>query len=406
MTLQMKSVRTASAIVVLMVAGLVVWAGAASQSAPAATSAQELKTPWGEPDLQGIWTDESETPLQRPAKYANQEFFTEAQRADIDKERAALLGRDKRAERGTIADVAGAYNAVFNNPKKTGSRTSLIVDPPDGRLPPETAEYRKIAAADRAFRLALIQSTDACKSKTRACAGGTYDPEISPRFKEQPPRYNTAAMNRRDGPEDNALPDRCLSNNGGELPEFGSDFGGDFRRIVQTPGGITMYYDIGQGQGFQRNIGMNSPHLPDIFRNWQGDSRGHWEGNTLVIDVTNFSPKMDFRGSRENLHLVERWTRTGPTTIDFRVTIEDPTVWTRPWTVRQTFTKQSDKENRIYYEPRCYEGNYALAAMLLGARQQELAFAEGRGPNPAAITAPQGEGSDEVNPLGQQGGGQ
>src|SRR6266853_5579806 len=105
---------------------------AASAKAPAAL---ELKTPWSEPDLQGIWTDESETPLQRPAKYANQEFFTDAQRAELDKERAALLGRDRRVERGTELDVAGAYNAVFLSLKRTGARTSMIVDPPDGRIP-------------------------------------------------------------------------------------------------------------------------------------------------------------------------------------------------------------------------------------------------------------------------------
>jgi hypothetical protein len=398
---QMSTMRTTFAIVACLVAGPVIWAGAVSQSSPAAPSAQVFRTAWGEPDLQGIWTDETETPLERPARFANKEFFTEAERAELDKERAKLLGRDRRAERGTIADVAGAYNAVFNNPKRTGVRTSLVIDPPTGRIPPTTPEYQKIAAADRTFRLALIQSTDACKSKTQACAGGKYDPEISPRFLEQPPRYNTAAMNRSDGPEDRPLPDRCLANNGGELPEFGSNFGGDFRRIVQTPGGIAMYYDIGQGQGFQRNIGMNRPHPSAVFQQWTGDSVGHWEGETLVIDVTNFSPKMDFRGSRDHLHLVERWTRTGPKTIDFRITVEDPTVWTRPWTVQQTFIKQSDQENKIYYEPRCYEGNYALAAMLLGARQQEQAFAEGRGTDPRAITAPQGEGNDEVNPLGQ-----
>jgi hypothetical protein len=132
----------------------------------------------------------------------------------------------------------------------------------------------------------------------------------------------------------------------GGLPEFGTPFGGSFRRIVQTPGGISMFYDVGQGQGWQRNIVMNgSPHLPGDIRQWYGDSRGHWEGNTLVIDVTNFSPKTDYQGSRENLHVVERWTRTGPTSLEYVVTIEDPTVWTRPWSVKQDFTRQSDQEN-------------------------------------------------------------
>jgi hypothetical protein len=350
-----------------------------SRKAPNATAI--LKTPWGEPDLQGIWTDESDTSLQRPAKYANQEFFTEEQRQELDKERAALLGRDKRVERGTELDVAGAYNAVFMSMKRTGLRTSLIVDPPNGRLPALTPEAQKIAAADRAFRLALLQSTDTCKNKSVACNGGKYDPTPSPRRAELPARYNTARMNRHDGPEDGALPDRCLT---GGLPEFGTAYGGSFRRIVQTPGGISMFYDVGQGQGWQRNIVMNgSPHLPTNIRQWFGDSRGHWEGNTLVIDVTNFSPKTDYQGSRQNLHLVERWTRTGPTSLEYAVTIEDPTVWTRPWTVKQEFTKQSEQENKIYYEPRCVEGNYALPSLLLGARTEDLAFAEGRGPDPA-----------------------
>ncbi len=153
---------------------------------------------------------------------------------------------------------------------------------------------------------------------------------------------------------------------------------------MQTPGGISIFYDVGQGQGWQRNIVMDgSPHLPANIRQWYGDSRGHWEGNTLVADVTNFSPKTDFQGSRESLHLVERWLRSGPSTLEYAVTIEDPTIWTRPWTVTQQFTKQSDEENRIFYEPRCIEGNYALPGLLQGRRMEERAFAEGRGADPA-----------------------
>jgi hypothetical protein len=350
-----------------------------SVKALAAVPAQ--KTAWGEPDLQGIWTDESDTPLQRSPKFANQEFFTDAQRAELDKERSALLGRDKRVERGTELDVAGAYNSVFMSLKHTGKRTSMIVDPPDGRIPPRTPEAQKIAAADREFRLALLQSTDTCKNQSVACAGGKYDPTPSQRREELTSRYNTARMNRHDDPEDGALPDRCLT---GGLPEFGTAYGGSFRRIVQTPGGITMFYDVGQGQGWQRNIVMNgSPHLPANIRQWYGDSRGHWEGNTLVVDVTNFSPKTDFQGSRENLHLVERWTRTGPNTLEYVVTIEDGTVWTRPWTVKQEFTRQGGQEDKIYYEPRCVEGNYALPSLMKAARVEDRAFAEGQGPDPA-----------------------
>jgi len=343
-------------------------------------AAPSLKTAWGEPDLQGIWTDETATPLQRSPKYANQEFFTAEQRAELDKARAALQGRDRRVQRGTELDVAGAYNAQFVSVKRTGLRTSMIADPTNGRIPPLTLEAQKIAAADREFRLALLQSTETCKNKSVACQGGKYDPKPSPRRAEHPPRYNTARMNRFDGPEDGALADRCLTPG---LPEFGAN-AGSFRRIVQTPGGIAIFYDVGQGQGWQRNIVMNgSPHLPAGTRQWYGDSRGHWEGNTLVVDVTNFTPKTDFKGSRENLHLVERWTRTGPNTLEYAVTIEDPTVWTRPWTVKQEFTGQSEEQNRIYYEPRCVEGNYGLPGLMHGLRTQEREFAEKRGPDPA-----------------------
>jgi hypothetical protein len=361
----------------------------------APTAAPVLKTPWGEPDLQGIWTDETDTPLQRPAKYADQEFFTEAQRAELDIQRAALTGKDTRAERGTELDVTGSYNDVFISRKRTGARTSRIVDPPNGRIPPLMPEAQKTAAEDREFRLALMQATETCKIKYRTCNGGKYDPIPSPRRAELPPRYNTTArMNRHDGPEDATLAERCLT---GGLPGIG---GNSFRRIVQTPGGITIFYDVGQGQGWQRNIVMDgSPHLPATIRQWYGDSRGRWEGNTLVIDVTNFSSKTDFQGSRENLHLVERWTRTGPTSLEYVVTIADPTVWTRPWTVTQVFTMQSDQQNRIYYEPRCNEGNYALPGLLRGARMEELAFAEGRGPHPATKDSATSISGAEDDPL-------
>jgi hypothetical protein len=369
----------------------------ASAQAPANSSAPPapaMKTPWGEPDLQGIWTDESDTPMQRPAKYANQEFVTEAQRAELDRLRSELPSRDRRAERGTEADVAGAYNAVFTPMKRTGARTSRIVDPPNGRLPALTPEIQKIAAAERAFRVALLQSTETCKNKENACNGGKYDPAQSPRFGELPPRYNTARMNRHYGPEDATLAERCLT---GGLPEFG---GISFRRVVQTPGGISMFYDVGQGQGWQRNIVMDgSPHLPANIRQWYGDSRGHWEGNTLVVDVTNFSAKTDFQGARENLHLVERWTRTGPTSLEYAVTMEDPTVWTRPWTAKQVFTRQNEEENRIYNEPRCIEGNFGLPGLLHGRRIEELAFAEGRGPDPSTRDAIKINDGDPPDPL-------
>jgi len=367
-------------------------APAGSAAAPGAT----LKTPWDEPDLQGIWTAEDDIPFQRPPKYADQEFFTEVQRAELDQARAEMLARERRAERGTERDVSGSYNNVFVSVKHVGARTSLIVDPPNGRIPPLTLEAQKFAAAEREFRVAMLRSTETCKNEEAACRGGKYDSTPSPRFADLPPRYNTARMNRNDGPEDSSLPERCLT---GGLPEFGTN-NGSFRRIVQTPGGIAIFYDVGQGQGWQRNIVMDvKPHLPGNIRQWYGDSRGHWEGNTLVIDVTNFSVKTDYQGSRENLHLIERWTRTGPNKLEYVVTIEDPTVWTRPWTVKQEFTRQSDQDNRLYTEPRCIEGNYGLPGIIHGRRVEERAFAEGRGPHPATRDAMKGGFIFDDDPL-------
>jgi hypothetical protein len=389
--------RLFSGSIIVTAAAMTAVGGAAVFATRTSAEAPAMKTAWGEPDLQGIWTDETDTPLQRSAKYAAQEFFTDAQRAELDKERSALLSRDKRVERGTELDVAGAYSALFMSQKHTGARTSLIVEPPDGRMPPATAQAQKLATVDRGFRLALLQSTETCRNGSVACSGGKYDPTPSARLAELPPRYNTGRMNRHDGPEDGSLGDRCLTVG---LPEFGTAYGGSFRRIVQTPGGISIFYDVGQGQGWQRTIVMDGrAHLPSNIRQWYGDSRGHWEGNTLVIDVTNFSAKTDFQGSRENLHLIERWTRTSPTSLDYVVTIEDPTVWTRPWTVRQEFTRQSDQDNRLYYEPRCIEGNYGLPGLMRGARAEELAYAQGRGPNPATKDNATDFVGVEVDPL-------
>jgi len=352
------------------------------------TKSSGIKTAWGEPDLQGIWTDEYQTPLQRPATYEGKEFFTDEERAALDAKRAATELRP-RAERGSERDVAGAYNQVFMSIKRTGPRTSLIVDPPDGRTPPLTADIQKQTAAEREFRLALLQATATCKNQEPGCRGGKYGPP-SPRRDEVPPRYSTGNINRVDNPEDRSMSERCMA---AVLPDFTG-----FRRIVQSPGSVSIFYDVGQGQGWQRIIPLNgSPHLPSDIRQRFGDSRGRWEGETLVVDVTNFSPKSDYMGSRENRHLVERWTRTGPNTLEYTVTIEDPTTWTKPWTVKQEYSKQSDQENRIYYEPRCHDGNFGLPALLAGGRAKDKAFAEKRGPDPATLDNVKGMDAPEEN---------
>jgi hypothetical protein len=372
-------------VIVLVVAGLLRMTG---MSVDSQANGPAPKTSWGEPDLQGIWTDPYQTPLQRPAKFATKEFFTDEERAELDAQRAGIPRRDARVERGTERDVAGAYNAVFQSVRPTGKRTSLIVDPPDGKIPPLTPEATKRNQAEREYRLALLQATVTCKNNDAACAGGKYGPP-SPRRAEMPPLYNTGRTNRNDGPEDRANSERCMA---AVLPDFGG-----FRRIVQSPGTVSILYDTGQGQGWQRVIPITqNPHIPSSMRQRFGDSRGHWEGNTLVVDVANFSPKFSFLDARENLHLVERWTRVDSKTIEYSVTIEDPTTWTKPWTVKQELVQQDGQANRIYFEPRCHEGNFGLPTMLLGSRTEERAFAKGQGPDPAT--------KDTATDFGNEGG--
>lgn len=370
----------------LVVAGAVGCAPTVSGSAATADVAPNGVT--AERDLQGIWTDPYQTPLQRPSQYASKETFTEAEREDIDRQRAAIPRRDQRVERGTERDVAGAYNAVFQSVRPTGPRTSLIVDPPDGRIPPLTPEAMARNAAEREYRMALLQPTATCKNKEAACAGGKFGP-VSPRRLEPPPFYNIARMNRNDGPEDRSMAERCM---GGGMPDFGG-----YRRIVQSADAVAIFYDTGQGQGWQRVIPISDrPHLPSGIGSYFGDARAKWEGNTLVVDVTNFSPKAGFLNARENLHLVERWTRRDANTIVYEATISDDKTWTKPWTVRQDLVKQDEKANRVYYEPRCHEGNYGLTAMLRGTRAEDEAFARGKGSDPAI--------KDTATDFGNEGG--
>lgn len=356
----------------------------------AASAAPAPPTPWGAVDLQGIWTRDSDEPLQRPAKYANKAEFTDEERAAIDQQIADIVGREAnedRRDRGTSQDVGGAYNsAVFTSHLRTGRRTSMIVDPPDGKIPPITAEEQSRRAAMREYTLALMQATSECKNGLPACAGGKYVPTVSPRRNETPPGYiynaliggGGGAISRADGPEDRGLTERCMA---AALPDFGG-----FRRIVQSKDQLSIVYDVGQGQSWIRTIPItNAPHVPKSVQLWWGDSRARWEGSALVVDVTNFSPKSSFMNAHENLHLVEKWERVDAETLRYTVTITDPTVWTKPWTVTHDLKKQSDEDNRIYPEPRCHEGNHGMAGLLIGARQQEKAFAAGKGPNPGTM---------------------
>ncbi len=335
------------------------------------------RTIWGEPDLQGLWMDEYDIPLQRPADLAGKELWTDAELAERARKAAEVPTFSARtAKRGTEQDVAGAYDAAFQPDKKpVGRRTSLIVDPADGRIPPATPQLQQARRDMREYQLALMQAVETCKTtQVRACAGVTFGPP-SPRRNQPPPQYlsvgRTGLINRVDGPEDFGLRERCL---GGQPPNLGA-----VQRIVQSPGVVAIL-----NEGWHRVIPVTtSPHLPAHVSQWRGDSHGRWEGRTLVVDVTNFNPKADFQGSRENLHLLERFTRIDANTLEYTVTIEDPTAWTRPWTVKVEMTRQDERANMIYDEPRCHDGNSSMISMLLGARMDERAFAEGRGPHPA-----------------------
>jgi hypothetical protein len=304
---------------------------------------QAPKTSWGDPDIQGIWdVGYVFTPLERPKELAGKEFLTDAEVAALEREHAAKFGGDgaggrARAERGTEADVAGAYNQAFSKGGKhekviRTKRTSLIVDPPDGRIPPLTPEGQKRVAA---FRRNLENES-----------GG---PGPS------------------DNPESRPKSDRCM---GVALP-FIQGVAAGYRRIVQGPGQVAMFHEDGHAGGVYRAIALTSrPPLPKEIRQYLGDERGRWDGNTLVVDITNFSNQTNFQGSSENMHLVERYTREADDLLMFRATIEDSTTFTKPWTIEVPLTKADEKTNQIY-ESSCYEGNYAMTSILAGARALE-----------------------------------
>ena len=340
-------------------------------------------TAWGYPDLEGIWVDVYDTPLERAPELGDREFATAEERVARDEARRTAPGRNRRGPPGSPQDVSGAYNGVYSSVKPAGPRTSLVVDPPNGRIPSLTPEARRDEEVRREWRVMLMRNTPTCEQQAPGCESGQYGP-VSPRRFDLPPFYNTLRMNRHDGPEDQSLGDRCML---GATPDFNG-----FRRIVQGEDALAIGYDTGQGQGYQRIVYLSGSHPPNRIRLRHGDSRGRWEGDTLVIETTNFSPKFPFRGSTVNWRLVERYTVVDADTLSYEVTIEDPTVWTAPWTVRQELKRQSDQQNRIYYEPRCNEGNYGLAAMFIGARIREQEFAAGRGPDPFSLDTTTGGG--------------
>jgi hypothetical protein len=280
----------------------------------------------GHPDLEGIWTNVTLTPFERPRDLAGKEFFTEKEAAEYEKRVLEASDRDRRPATAE-EDVGLAYNeAWFERGKVSPTRrTSIVIDPPDGRVPSLTPQAQKAAAA-------------------------------------------RAAVQRRlpTGPEDFSLPVRCILWPTAGPPMVSGPYNNNYQ-IVQTAEYVAIYVEMIHDV---RIIPLDGrPHLASTVRQWMGDSRGRWEGDTLVVDTTNFTDKTSFRGSDQNLHLIERFTRASPETILYRFTVDDPTAFTKPWTGEIAFVKTPGP----IYEYACHEGNYALSNMLSAARAAEKA---------------------------------
>jgi hypothetical protein len=327
----------------------------AKSAAPAASAVPRM--PDGRPDLQGTYDLGTLTPMERPANTPL--VLTDEQAAALEKRVAqqnekgdAPIAGDRAAppaggdgSPGPYGNVGG-YNNFWLDPGSHYTtvdgrkRASLLIDPPDGRVPQLKADARERNAARRVL----------FTSDQRAN-------EDDPGF-EGPDAYND--------PEQRPLGERCLvgfSSTSGPpiLPTY---FYNNLHQIVQTPDRIMIVTEMVHDA---RIIRMNEKHLPPTIRKWLGDSIGRWEGDTLVVDTTNFTEHTRFRGATENLHVVERFTRTGPQTLLYRFTIEDPATWDRPWTGEYTWPTTRER----IYEYACHEGNYAMTNILKGARLKE-----------------------------------
>jgi hypothetical protein len=317
---------------------------AQSQRATVNTTAEKKtyrapRTPDGQPDLQGFWTNTTYTPLQRPDN-VTKEFYTKEEAQEMVKH--AAIDEAEQTVPGTIPDVHYDFTQ-FGLDRSQGAfalnlRTSLIVDPPDGKLPPLSAEGRK-RAAERA---------EATKRR-----GGPYD-----------------------APQNQPLSVRCILMDRNGPPMLAGAYNNNYQ-IVQAPGYVMilveMLHDV-------RMIPLDGgPHLPPTLRQWQGDSIGRWDGDTLVVETTNFTDKTAFQGSTENMRLIERFTRVAEDTMLYRFTVEDPATWTRPWSAEVPWRKTVGP----IFEHACHEGNYGLANILAGARAEEKRAAEQATQKPA-----------------------
>lgn len=290
--------------------------------APVPVGAQKT-TPWGDPDLQGIWNNGTPTPLERPRALGGKAFFTSAEAAEFERTHIERLNNLVGPRARLQADLTETWLEPGKVPPSR--RTSLIVDPPDGRIP-YTAEGQK-----------------------------RYDatPNAERQLTEELPA---------NGPEDRPLTERCISINSAHIP---NPFNNNNHHIFQTPGYVAI---LSEDPPDVRIIPLDKrPHVRPTIRQWLGDSRGRWEGQTLVVETTNFNGRPDFFGATSALGLVERFTRLGANTIKYEVRITDPATYTRPWAVALVLRKPAGP----IYEVACHEGNYGLVGILAGARAEE-----------------------------------
>jgi hypothetical protein len=293
-------------------------------------------TPFGQPDLQGVWVNNSATPLERPGVFEGRPLLTDEEVRELQRRADRIFkdGRSSFAVGDAVFLSALANIDRYDSPNATASsvwmvgkefenRTSLISDPPDGRIPALTPEARQRQSADAARQRRLAAS------------------------------------------EDLSNPLRCITYG---VPRFGGRYGDtDFGyfQILQAPGYVVVLMEAIHDV---RIIPLDDrPRLSEHIRQWNGDSRGRWEGMTLVVETSNFSRASNFMGAAEHLHLVERFTRVAPDTIDYELTLTDPTTWTRPWTV----VIRLKRTPHGMYEFACHEGNHSMLGILAGARADE-----------------------------------
>jgi hypothetical protein len=305
------------------------------------------RTPDGHPDLQGIWSNNSATPLERPLELAGRATLTDDEVAAMKKKAHELFGGNGDAAFGdnvfltVLANVQGRktgfksvdgetgdYSSIWTVERDWDNRTSLVTDPPDGRIPALTPEAQKRRDAIR-----------------------------------------TASQRPAEGPEDRSLSERCLTFGAPQLTQGYQSY----YQIMQAPRSVMVMTEmIHDARVIPTD---NSPHPPASIQQWLGDSRGHWEGDKLVIDRTNFKPKAFMSISTEKLHVTERFSRTGPDTVQYEITVNDAGTWTKPWSV----TMSLRRSDHPVYEYACHEGNKGLQGILAGARTDEAAVATDSG---------------------------